>query len=130
MICGDVNLHLEKNSVLYARQFLQCLSDSEFDYHAHGQATHRLGGSLDVVCTHGLTCRSLSVEDAQISDHFPLFFDLCILGRKQLPVSGSNVGIPRYYQFRDYSALKSEKFVDHISANFFFAHTRPSDRPI
>ena len=84
LLCGDVNLHFEKSSDLFAKQFLQHLSDFDFLYHVAGQTTHQRGGSLDVVCTQGLTCKSLVIEDTQISDHYPIYFESVLLGRESM----------------------------------------------
>ena len=45
LLCGDVNLHIKSSSDLFAKQFLQHLSDFDFFYHVAGQTTHQHGGS-------------------------------------------------------------------------------------
>ena len=49
-------------------------------------SAHQRGGSLDVVCTQGLTCKSFVIEDVQLFDHYPIYFDICFLmAKKNLP---------------------------------------------
>ena len=74
------------------------MKDVCYVYHVDGKPTHRLSGSLDVVCTQDLVCDSLLIEYGQLSDHFLVHFNLGILGRRNIP--GSNVvnKQPRYYK--------------------------------
>ena len=94
------------------------MSDFEFEYHVGRKPTHRLSGSLDVVCTQGLCCKSLDIEDVQLSDHFLLYFSIGIMSKRDLQQSAlsSCREKPRYYDFRDYKVLNCEKFVDFVSS--------------
>ena len=82
LLCGDVNLHFERNDDVYAGQFLNYMSDFEFVYQVGRTPTHRLSGSLDVVCTQGLSCNLLEIEDAQLSDHYLIYFSIGIMSKK------------------------------------------------
>ena len=91
------------------------MSDYCYDYHVGGKPTHRLGCSLDVVCTHDLVCDSLLIEDAQLSDHFLVYFNLGILGRRNIPGSDIVNKQPRYYKYRDYSSLACDDFRNSVA---------------
>ena len=114
LLCGDVNFHFEREDN-FTDQFSRLMKDYCYEYHVGGKPTHRLGGSLDVVCTHDLVCDSLLIEDAQLSDHFLVYFNLGILGRRNIP--GSNIvnKQPRYYKYRDYSSLACDEFRNSIA---------------
>ena len=55
------------------------------------------------------------IEDAQLSDHFLVYFNLGILGRRNIP--GSNIvnKQPRSYKYRDYSSLACDDFRNSVS---------------
>lgn len=74
ILCGDVNLHFKNFEDAFVKQFQQFMSDYNFLYHVDGKQTHRRGGSLDVVCTQGLTCSSLQIEDPKYIRSFPDLF--------------------------------------------------------
>ena len=58
----------------------------------------------------------ITTPTTQISDHYPIYFDICILGKKSLSSSiEPNLDKPRYYEYRDFSSLKSPKFEEFIS---------------
>ena len=80
-LCRDLNLRFEKSEDEIARQFLDYIADFKFDYHV------QRGGSLDVICTQGLSCVSHSIEDIQLSDHHLLFSTIGISTKRDIPAS-------------------------------------------
>ena len=67
-LCRDLNLRFEKSEDEIARQFLDYIADFKFDYHV------QRGGSLDVICTQGLSCVSHSSFQITICYSVPLEF--------------------------------------------------------
>ena len=72
-----------------------------------GSITHVKGGSLDVICTKGLEYGDVSVEDAQLSDHYLLSGMFGLKGKSHNPQSTDchPHASPRSYEFRDYLSL-------------------------
>ena len=118
LLCGDINLHMENRSDRFSSQFLDLLADYGFEYHINGQATHEKGGSLDIVCSLGLKCVDFQIVDNQWSDHFPIYFQVCIPGKLQGPNVGSQSSSVKYYNFRDYSQLESEECLSFFQGRF------------
>ena len=81
LICGDINLHLEKLSA-HSTEFINIISSYGLYQWVNG-ATHKAGHTLDVVISSHNILTSNKVEIAYDSvekfpscDHFPLLFDL------------------------------------------------------
>ena len=112
IVCGDVNLHFEDPSDLFAKQFLTLSHDYGFNDHVVGTATHARGGSLDILMSKGLSCHEVEICDIQLSDHFPIFAVISLLSTKSRTPKVK--AIPRYYQFRDYKLLDCDEFYCHV----------------
>ena len=114
ILCGDVNIHLERTGDRFAQGFLNVIADYSIDYHIGNVPTHNKGGSLDVLCSRGIEYSSLTVQDTQLSDHYLIS---CLVGvrGKHNDFVGKEVNVKRRsYQFRDYKALDCPAFVDFI----------------
>ena len=119
LLCGDINLHFENPTDNFSRKFLDLITDYGFEYHIDGQPTHEKGGSLDVVCSLGLKCVEFQILDNQFSDHFPIYFQVCVPG-KQMVSSSAPLEIAKRYSFRDYKQLESEECKSYFQGCFDF----------
>ena len=85
LLCGDVSFHVENPSDTFSKRFLDVKTDYGFEYHIDGKPTHQKRGSLDVVCSLGMKCVDFHIVDNQFSDHFPIYFQVCIPGNQVVP---------------------------------------------
>ncbi|KAL2083495.1 hypothetical protein ACEWY4_021268 [Coilia grayii] len=76
IISGDFNLHVDNPENTYAKEFLTLIDTFSLTQHVQGP-THSHGHTLDLVITKGLNV-STTVMDLAISDHFCVFFDVCM----------------------------------------------------
>lgn len=86
LLVGDFNIHVDDDSDLFARGFINIMDSFHFTQHVSGP-THNKGHTLDLVFTLGLNIDSICSEDIFISDHFfltCLFMSLCLLFTGQL----------------------------------------------
>ena len=112
-LCRDLNLRFEKSEDEIARQFLDYIADFKFDYHV------QRGGSLDVICTQGLSCVSHSIEDIQLSDHHLLFSTIGISTKRDIPASHCvRSANPRYYDYRNFKLLENPAFVQSVASRY------------
>ena len=70
------NLHVDNPENTYANEFLTLIDTFSLTQHVQGP-THSHGHTLDLVITKGLNV-STTVMDLAISDHFCVFFDVCM----------------------------------------------------
>ena len=76
IISGDFNFHVDNLENTYASEFLTLIDTFNLTQHVQGP-THSHGHTLDLVITKGLNV-STSVMDLGLSDHFCVFFDVCM----------------------------------------------------
>ena len=114
LICGDVNIHLEKVSA-HSTDFLRCLSSYGLVQHLH-EGTHKAGHTLDMVVTSHKIIATDSIqilpETLQIfnsCDHYPIIFEL---QSRALSVDNKKV-----IEFRNLKKMDHENFaVDVLEA--------------
>ncbi len=72
ILAGDFNIHMERNSDLFARQLHDVCSSHSLVCHVN-EPTHVCGGTLDLVFSRSdFPSSSLSIVDPGLSDHFLL----------------------------------------------------------
>lgn len=78
LITGDVNLHMDNASCTVAMGFMDLLHSFGFIQHVVGP-THKLGHTLDLVISRGLTITVDKIIDRpELSDHFVLCFNMTV----------------------------------------------------
>ena len=78
LITGDVNLHIDNASCTVAMGFMDLLHSFDFIQHIVGP-THKLGHTLDLVISRGLTITVDKIIDRpELSDHFVLCFNMTV----------------------------------------------------
>ena len=115
LICGDVNIHLDKVSA-HSTEFLNCLSSYGLTQHVKEQ-THKAGHILDIVVT---SQQIVTVDTLQIlpdvlqtfksCDHYPIIFEL---QKKALPTDNKKL-----IQFRNLKKMDQEAFAVDILDGF------------
>lgn len=75
LLVGDFNIHVDDDSDLFARGFINIMDSFHFTQHVSGP-TYNKGHMLDLVFTLGLNIDSICSEDIFISDHHCILFNM------------------------------------------------------
>ncbi|XP_014185285.2 uncharacterized protein LOC106632421 [Haplochromis burtoni] len=75
LICGDFNIHICCEEDLLAKDFLALIDSFNITQWVR-KSTHIKGHMLDLVLSYGLDICITDINDAGISDHFPVIFDV------------------------------------------------------
>ena len=75
LILGDFNLHIDDSSSCSGKELLSLTEAFNFEQHV-SEPTHQKGHILDLVFTLGLDILNVSIQDAHLSDHCLVLFDL------------------------------------------------------
>ena len=77
LVLGDFNIHVCCQDKPMVKEFCHVLDSLGFMQHIN-QSTHVLGHTLDLILSHGLSIDNVNVEDAYLSDHKPIVFNVNI----------------------------------------------------
>lgn len=75
LICGDFNIHICCEADLLAKDFLALIDSFNLTLWVR-KSTHTKGHMLDLVLSYRLDICITDINDAGISDHFPVMFDV------------------------------------------------------
>ena len=113
VVCGDFNIHFEKNDDSLSKSILTMMSDYGFMDLVCGRQTHRRGGSIDTLFACGLKSDSRAlIEDLSLSDHFVLFSQVYV--ESQVSYSSNVKPLHRVYEYRNFDQLDTQLFDDYI----------------
>ena len=77
LVLGDFNIHVCCPDKPMVKECCHLLDSLGFMQHIN-QSTHVLGHTLDLILSHGLSIDNVNVEDAYLSDHKPIVFNVNI----------------------------------------------------
>ena len=124
LICGDINLHLEKLSA-HSTEFMNILGSFGLYQWVNG-ATHIAGHTLDVIISsHNIVTEGevviecSSVEHFPSCDHFPLLF--------KLEPKGSTTDCKKLIEFRSLHNVDKNEFSSDIQDAFQLAASSTTD---
>jgi hypothetical protein len=132
ILCGDVNLHLEKPDG-HPLSFRNMLKDHNLFNHVNS-VTHILGHMLDcVAATRSIDYNNPShfnikhvyVSDIGLSDHFVIFYQCCFISDRRQCTSAT-----RSYNFRDIKSVDTDLFCTSVTEKIDNLHSVPNEANI
>jgi len=84
LILGDFNIHVCCPGKPLVSEFCHVMESFGLTQHIN-QATHVQGHTLDLILSHGFSIDKISIEDALLSDHMPIMFNVKLFNLLHTP---------------------------------------------
>ncbi len=118
-LLGDLNVHVDSSSCVFATDFLSLLECFNFTQHVRGP-THNRGHTLDLVCSTGIPPTNLQCLDLAVSDHHAIAYGVPVT---LLPKQHQS----RTISFRNLKAVSAPALSTMIAAHLATMSSDPID---